>query len=74
MITQRGYELIEAKEALKNLEVLREKVIYPDSFFNITREEQKEIYEYCLLNCNYKAVRDYLVQIRYVVAEQYFRE
>ena len=70
--TAQGYEMIEAKEVLENLEVKKKKVIYSDTFFNITKEEQQRIYEYCLIHCTIEAVKDNLKQIRYAVSKQYF--
>ena len=70
--TMKGFELIEAKEALENLEVLKEKVIYSDTFFELSKEEQEKIYMYCVTHCTFDAVKDNLKQIRYAVTKQYF--
>lgn len=70
--TMKDFELIEAKEALENLEVLTEKVIYSDTFFELSKEEQEKIYMYCKTHCTSEAVKDNLAQIRYAVTKNYF--
>lgn len=72
MMTMQGYEMIEAKDVIKNFEVLKSKVIYNDTFFDITKEEQQKIYEYCIMHPTFDAIKDNLKQIRYAVAKQYF--
>lgn len=64
--------MIEAKESIEDLEVLNEKVIYTDTFFDIPKEEQQKIYEYCITHPMYDAVKDNLKQIRYAVSKNYF--
>ena len=66
------FEMIETKEALEDLEMLQEKVIYSDTFFDISKDEQQKIYEYCLAHCTLDTVKDNLRQIRYAVAKNYF--
>ena len=70
--TAKGYELIDAKEALEDLETLKEKVIYNDTFLKLTKEEQGKIYMYCLTHCTFDVVKDNLSQIRYAITRQYF--
>lgn len=72
MRTAHGFEMIEAKEALEDLEMLQENVIYSDTLFDISKDEQQKIYEYCLMHCTLDAVKDNLKQIRYAVAKNYF--
>lgn len=71
-MTAQGFEQIDAKDALKNLSVLEEKVIYYDTFFDIAKEEQQTMYEYCLAHCTLDAVKANLKQIRYAVSKNYF--
>lgn len=66
-----GYELIERKD-ISNLSVLKQKAIYSDEFAELSKEEQTQIYNYCLTHANLGACRENLKQIRYAVSKIYF--
>lgn len=72
MKTAKGYNCIDAKEALENLEILKNNVIYSETFLDLTKEQQEQIYLYCRIHCAMDAVKDNLVQIRYAITKQYF--
>lgn len=66
------FECVEAVDILNNLDALQQKVIYSDTFLDISKEEQEKIYVYCLAHATCEAVRDNLLQIRSAVTKQYF--
>lgn len=68
-----NFKLIEAEQALNNLEILsKDTCIYSDTYKKLTYEQQKKIYEYCLLHCTSPIAKENLKQIRYAVAKIYF--
>lgn len=65
-------EYIQAVDALDNLDVLKQKVIYSDTFSDISKEEQEKIYSYCKTHVSHEAVKTNLFQIRYEITKKYF--
>lgn len=71
MKTMQGYQIIDATD-IKDFDILKTRVIYTDTFFDLPKEQQSKIYEYCKLHANNAACRDNLKQIRYAVSKMYF--
>lgn len=66
-----AYEMIELSE-LTDLELLKTKCIYSDDFQELTKERQKEIYDYCRRHATFPMIKRNLEQIRYAVTNVYF--
>lgn len=59
-------------EDLTDLKLLRNHLIYADDVEKLPKEQQTEIYEYCIIHANVDYCRENLKQIRYAVSKLYF--
>ncbi|MCI8409296.1 MAG: hypothetical protein HFJ09_08525 [Lachnospiraceae bacterium] len=66
-------EIVQAVDVLSDLEQLQKKVIYSDTFLELSKADQEKIYTYCKVHyVTNEIVKENLVQIRYAVTNGYF--
>ena len=64
--------MIDMKDIMEDITLLRDGCIYSDQFAELPKDTQYELYAYCLAHATWECCIENLKQMRYAVARIYF--